>query len=157
MNTPRTRPFHIAALFSVVLSLAEILFAPHTGLFLHVWWDEHAESGNTPRPTKPLRLIHSHSSARETGNDPITQRDSVSAITEVNVSTPIDREEAMAQWQIKNKELWFGMDPGMRTCTRARYLSPDPVWAALGVVYTVEKAISDCLDYYGIPSEIDYE
>lgn len=107
--------------------------------------DEYYDTAHTGTAHADTAVASTATNAPDTGNK--LSKSEVRAI----------RETVMDEWRNKNSELWFGMDPIMRICVRARYLSPDPVWAALGGVYTVEKAIDECLDHYGIPSEIDYE
>lgn len=58
------------------------------------------------------------------------------------------REESLRKWMVENHELWWEeLDSMLRTCVRMRYLHPDPVWSALGMDYTVEHALDDCLDH----------
>ena len=125
--------------------------------------------GDSPRETKPLRLIHSHG-RREKPSD-TAPHDAVlipAAITPVPTEDEAPehdepglyldegetdllhgREGMFNRWKERNQDLWFDMDPGLRTCTRMRYVH--------GFKANPEAAIDECLDWYGTPTEIDYE
>lgn len=140
MRTPRTKSFYISAIFGIALLLAAIPFAPYAGFFLHVWWDEHTESSDTPRPSKPLRLIHNHGSRSDTAprdiaptptavnaanaQDEVLEPDPPSRYFDDGRPDPLSgRETAFERWTLDNAELWDEMDPQLQECTYMSYVN----------------------------------
>jgi hypothetical protein len=148
LSPPRTRILYITPIF-IGIMLGFIPFAPYAGVMLGLWWNEYTEPSDTPRRTKPLRMIHTHGSRSidTARRDPVLPVATAPGNDAEAVDLLTDREAIYDTWRHENNTVWLEMDSAIRSCTRIRFVN--------GFGQSMEDVIDECLDYY--ESEIDDE